>query len=441
MNKLPSVVIVGRMNVGKSTLFNRLSTRVKSLTFDYAGVTRDFIKDTVVWNDYRFELIDTGGINLRKTTDSLLEAVTKKALEALEAASVVLIVIDGAVGITPEDREIAKLIHKLGKKALVVFNKFDTQVAQEGLYEAYALGFDAVVPLSAQHGTGIGDLLDLVVSSLPKGLQKDSDGEPLFRVMLLGKPNVGKSSLMNTILRAERSIVSAEAGTTREALSERITFYKEIVELTDTPGIRRQKSVTGELEPLMVKSSFQALKKADIVVQLLDVSEGKISAHDLKLAFYAFQEQHKALMILCNKSDLLTEVTEQEIQRDLEFYENVAKKVPFLFISCKTGKNVGKVLPLLYELWYRYSRTYSDEVINRILISSLQKKPLFHGGIALRLYSAHQMRAAPFTVLMKVNEPAWFGPSQLGFFENTLRSHYDLLGVPIKFVVKKNRDV
>ncbi len=437
MTKIPSVVIVGRMNVGKSTLFNRLSNSVKSITFDYPGVTRDIIKDTIAWQNKTFELVDTGGISIRKSNDQILEKVREKALHAVTTADIVVFVVDGTTGLLPEDHEISKLLHKQGKKTILVINKIDNRNFEEYRAEFDRLHHKSVVLISAEHGIGINDLLDAIIEQLPVKSSDKEEVKPLFKIVLLGKPNVGKSSLMNALLDQERSIVSAEAGTTREAISERIMFYKENLLLTDTPGIRRKRSVSGDLEPLMVKSSFDALKDTDIVLLLIDATETSLVDQELKLAFYAFTDYYKALVLLVNKADLMTDLNQQDLERRLDFYKHLIKKIPVLQISCKTEKNVGRVLPLVKKVWECYSQQLSSEAINRLFISSLQKKPLLHSGEQLRVYRVQQLSTAPITIGMEVNEPLWFGPSQLGFFENTLRTEFDLMGVPIKFIIRK----
>lgn len=439
MNKLPIVAIVGRMNVGKSTLFNRLSTSVKAITLDYAGVTRDVVKDTVTWQNRSFELIDTGGISFRRSEDKLLEKIREKSLQAVEQADVVVFVGDGVVGIVPEDREIARHLQKLGKHVIIVVNKADTNEAKSHTHEFLALGFKHIVSISAQHGMGIHDVLDAILKDLPV-TGKQVDEQAAYRVMLLGRPNVGKSSLMNALTKQERSIVSDEPGTTREALAERIAFCQEHLELIDTPGVRRKKSVDQGLESLMVQSSLQTLKQSDIIVLLIDMSQGSLVDQELKLGFYAFADHYKALILLINKEDLATPELTQELDRVLDYYKHFINKIPVLHISCKTGKNVGKVLPLIKKVWDRYRQTLPDAEINRLLVSNLQRKPLMHKCEKLQLQRARQLANAPLTIGLEVNKPDWFGPSQLGFFENLLRKEYDLVGVPIKFIVRNRLD-
>jgi len=436
MSKLQKVIIVGRVNVGKSTLFNRLSTEVKSITYDYPGVTRDFIKDVVCWQDTCFELIDTGGVSLRKTDDPIFQEVRQKALSLLKEADVVLFVCDGKIGIVPEDREIAKLLHKMGKKVLLVINKVDSSIAEFNQYEFERLGHKDVFPISAQHGKGIGDLLNIIVQKLPIA-QQVQEQEPLrCKVVLLGKPNVGKSSLLNLLLRQERAIVSAQPGTTREPISEKIKFETGDIQVTDTAGVRRKRAVKEELETFMVKSSFRALQNANVVLLLVDASAGRLSDQELKLAFYAF-ENHKALIVVFNKQDLVDEDAKEQLAFNLEPYKYFLKKVEIMNISCETKKNVGKVLNKVNDVFARHSQRFADDELNEILKMALFKKPLFHKTNRLVLKRVKQVGTAPITLTLKVNVPDWFGPSQLAFFDNQLRKHFNLRGVPIKFIVHK----
>ena len=439
--KSSDVVIVGRANVGKSTLFNRLSTSVKSLTFEHAGVTRDFIKDHVCWKDRCFELIDTGGVSFKKTDDMILEKTRALAELMVKQAGLVIFVCDGSVGILPEDQAIAKMLHKLGKKTIVVINKIDTKLAQEHLYEFPKLGFDSIVEVSAQHARGIGDLLDAIVEELPEKETEEDQEQPRYSVVLLGKPNVGKSSLLNQLLKRERAIVTDIPGTTREPLAERIAFYKEQIQLVDTPGIRRKRAVEEPIETLMVKSALRAVEGADIVLLLIDASQVALADQEIKLAFYTFTELYKALILLFNKQDLVDETMREQLDFALKEYDFFLKKVVRLDISCKTGSNIGKIMPLVQKVWDRYSTQFSDEELNLLFKDALRKKPLYHKTVLLRLYSAKQVRTAPITILLVVNVAGWFGPSQLGFFENILRKKFELRGVPIRFIVRSKKDV
>lgn len=438
MSKKPVVAIVGRMNVGKSTLFNRLSSEVKSLTLDYAGVTRDIVRDTVSWQGHTFELVDTGGISLRKISDEIQEKVREQALSIVEKADVVLLVIDGSVGVVTEERELSQYLHKLGKKTILVVNKADIKEAREHIHEAYSLGHKPIIELSASHGTNIGDLLDALVEALPRASTAVKP-EAAFRVMLLGRPNVGKSSLMNAILKEERSIVSNVPGTTREPITESISFYKEHLALTDTPGIRRKRAIKSELETLMIQSAFASLKQTDIVLILIDATEGTLADQDLKLAFYAFAEQFKSMIIVINKVDIVTAEQTESLERSLDYYKHLVNKVPVLRVSCKTGKNIGRILPTIQEVWQCANTRWSESELMTLFMTALRDRPLVHAKQLLRLYRAHQLKAAPITIVLEVNEPVWFEEAQLAFFENLMRKDKDLLGAPIRFVLRKHK--
>lgn len=436
--KLPTVVIVGRTNVGKSTLFNRLSVAVKAITLDYAGVTRDFLRDTVCWKGKSFELIDTGGISLRKTMDQIENRSREIALTMLKEASLVLFIVDGKVGLVDQDREIARIVHKLGKPCVLVINKMDAKITQDHLYEFNALGYQSIIPVSAQHGTGIADLLQAIISEIPEPKEL-SENEPVFRVAFLGKPNVGKSSLMNSLIKKERAIVSPEPGTTREAIIEKIQFYQEDIVLVDTPGVRRKRKVTETLEDMMVQSSMRALKDSDVVLLLIDSSFGVLSDQELKLAFYAFEQQYKAVMILFNKSDLVDETIKQNLDRSIDEYKYLIDKLITLPISCVSQKNVGRILPAVKELWQRSSQSFDSDDLTQLFLQALILKPLFHQQKKLLFYSARQIKTSPITIVIHVNEPTWYGQSQLGFLEKLLRQKFDLRGVPVKFIVRKGR--
>lgn len=441
-HQYPKVVIVGRTNVGKSTLFNRLSVDVKSIALDQEGVTRDVLKDIVSWQGRSFQLIDTGGINLRKTQDPILEKTRQQALAQIESAQVILFVCDGKVGILPEDRELAGMLHKLGKTVFLVINKADAQETREQMYEFSGLGFTHQYPISAQHGTGIADLLEDIVKAIADKTAVQEPGSEIeaktqCRVVILGKPNVGKSSLLNALLKQERSIVSEVAGTTREPISEKVQFYQEVIELIDTPGIRKKNVVTDKLETMMVKSAIDALKAADIMLLVVDASQGQLSDQELKLLFYAFEEHYKAVIVLFNKQDLMQPYEQQTLNSNLDEYAYIMDKVARLDISCKNGKNIGRILTLIEKVWQRYSQQLADDELTFLFKEALEHKPLYRQGMLLRVARVNQVQHAPITLVLRVNLPQFFGPTQLGYLERAMRKKYDLQGVPIHFIVRK----
>lgn len=433
---LPVVALLGRTNVGKSAIFNRLSEQIKSITFDFHGVTRDFIRDTICWQDKCFELIDTGGLSFEKTQDPILLKVQEQAMHFLESADIILFVVDGANGLVTQDHAIARIIHKMKKKVLLLINKLDNrQMMIEKGYEFESLGFKHTLFISAQHGFGVGDLLESIVQELPeKGVLQDN--EPLCKVTILGKPNVGKSSLMNCLLNQERSIVADMPGTTREAISEAIKFYQEDIVLIDTPGVRRPRAVQEDLEGLMVKSSLRSLDKSDIILLVIDAHEGRISDQELKLAFYTFQERYKALIILFNKEDKVDETIKKDLEFSLDEYTFFMKKLVSLSISCKTNKNITKILPLVDQVYKRYTQQFDDLELTRILKEALHAKPIYKSQALIEIKKAKQIAQGPITLLLTVNLPQLIDQAQISFFEAVLRKAYDLRSVPLKFIIK-----
>jgi GTP-binding protein len=436
MTKLPQVVLIGRTNVGKSTLFNRLSETVKSITLDRIGVTRDFLQDTVCWNNASFNFVDTGGVQIKKTHDEIYKRVSEGVFSLLEKADLILFMVDGTTGVVPEEFELTKLLHKLGKPVILVINKGDVKDVEENTYMFDRLGFNKSMVVSAQHGTGVGDLLDLVVENLPYKAAPVQVEKPL-KVVIIGKPNAGKSSLLNALLEEERAIVSDVAGTTREPITEKVTFYKEEMAITDTPGLRRKRGIDDLLEQLMVKKAFNELKDADIVLLVIDASAGKLSDQELKLAFYSF-ERYKALIILFNKYDLVTPEIQAELDFNLAPYDYLINKIKTIKISCKSGRNIGKVLSLIKGVADRYRQQFEPEDLSAIFREALSRRQLYYQGNKLVVYKAKQVKTAPITIVLFVNDTLFFGKSQLAYLDSALRKAHNLEGVPVRFLVRQN---
>lgn len=439
---MQTVVIVGRMNVGKSTLFNRMIKKPVSISYDVEGVTRDFIEQQVQLQHQTIRLLDTGGVSLTPSKDAIIEAVRQQSLRLIEQAGVVLFVVDGTVGLLPQEREIAKLLHKMDKRVIVVINKMDTSAAQQLQHEFTRLGFDATVPVSATHGRGMTELLSTIEEMLP---EEKEDAEPSmqvpssYRVVLAGRPNAGKSSLMNWLLNEQRSIVSDVPGTTREAIAASLELGNETITLVDTAGVRRSRSVHEELEELMVKSSLSAMRQADIVLLLVDSSEGKIADQELKLAFHAFKKLNKALIILYNKSDLTDEYKKLTLESSKDEYEFLLKNVETLAISCKTGKNLHKIVPLVEKVWQRYTTKFDQVELAATIKRTLIERPLYRAQQQLAVHKVRQISTAPITIGLTVNIPQFFGDSQLAYVENIMRKHYELTSVPVVFIIENRK--
>jgi GTP-binding protein len=432
----PKVLLVGRTNVGKSTLFNRLAQEKKSIVFEREGVTRDYIQELITWNDKTFDLIDTGGLVFKKSADQIQQKVQEKVLLLLEQAAIILFVCDAKNGLTQEDKIIARALHKTKKPVTVLLNKADNQVLfDENFSDFQSLGFQEMIATSGIHGIGIGTVLNLIVDRIPEPTEGAPE-TPRYNIVIIGKPNTGKSSLMNLLINHERSIVSDIAGTTRESIKENIYFCSDLIQVVDTAGVRKKSSVNDDLEILMVKSSMESIRMADIVLVMIDASQGKISDQELKLLFYAY-EQKKIVIVLFNKTDLLTDYSRLMLDQSIQEYEFVLRKLPQLWISCLTKKNIEKILGEIRRVWNRCQQEINSTEVNEVVQEALLTKPLYHSGFQLKLFKIRTIKGPVPTFVLHVNHPSWWGDSQLGCIENILRKTYDFRGCPIQFSIRK----
>ena len=434
--KYPKVVIVGRMNVGKSTLFNRLAEQKKSIVFEHEGVTRDYLEELVTWKDKSFLLVDTGGFSFQKRKGEIQQRVQEQITGLLEKADLLLFVVDGKNGLTDHDCRIADLLRKIRKPVFLLVNKADNKkTLDENMPDFYALGLGKVFTVSGVHGTGIADLLDSIAQTVSAPEEVVSE-KPAYRVAIIGRPNVGKSSLMNLLIQNERSIVSSIAGTTREAISEVVYHRNDLVQLTDTAGVRRSRKVSEDLEQLMVKSSLQAVRISDVVLLMIDASEGKVTDQELKLLFYAY-EQKKMIITVFNKVDLLDEYTRFMFDHSLTEYDFIFKKIPQIWISCLTKKNTGKIFSEIQVVWQRCRHEFDEIQVDELVKKELSQMHLFRNTMQLKVFKVRPLEASVPTFILKVNRPELFGPSELGCIENILRKNYDLVGCPVKLIVKR----
>lgn len=435
--KYPKVLLVGRTNVGKSTLFNRIVNQKKSIVFDQDGVTRDYIEEVITWNDRPFGLFDTGGMQMHKGVSDIDAKVLDKVVRLVEEAKVVLFVVDAKAGVTEEDRKIAKVLHKTQKPVLLLLNKADNlRLLRENEGEFAALGFKEMIPTSALHGMGILEILDRTIELLPQMAQQLEIQHPHFRVAIIGKPNVGKSSLMNQLINKERSIVSDIAGTTREAISETVYFCDELIQVTDTAGIRKKARVTEDLETLMVKNALQSVREADVVILVIDRSAGKISDQELKLLFLVY-ETKKPIIVAFNKSDINDDYAETMLEMSQDEYSFILNKVPCVSISCLTKKNIGKIFTHVQKVVERCKQKFNSTEIDEVVKLELEKRPLYHNRMKLKLFKIRHIEGKIPTFVLHVNHPSWFGNSELACIENILRKHYDLKGCPIEFYTQR----
>jgi GTP-binding protein len=440
-NKYPVVSLVGRANVGKSSLFNCFARNTRSLVFDYPGVTRDCVRETIALHDATnnetvIELVDTGGLSGAQA-DGFEELVFSAARNVIIESTLVVLLVDGTVGVQEADIKLVRMLYALRKEVIVAVNKIDCSTAQERFGEFYTLGVKRVVKVSAQHRIGIDELEEMIITYIGASTKQDwTPATPSYRVTIIGKPNVGKSSLLNKLLGYDRALVSPQAGTTREAVTSPVQFYQQTILVSDTPGIRQKHGVTDDLEKCMVHTAFEQLKDADIVVLVIDGTAGILCDQELKLAFYAWKEQHKGLIIIRNKADNITAENDRALEQQKESYKHLCDNVPWLTISCLSGKNVGKVVPLIDKVWQRHSTLLPHMAVKELIQQQFQKTPIFRLRQKLMVEKIEQIGVAPMTFLVKTNKPTLFDDAARGFLERLLRTHFDLLGVPLRLVIR-----
>ena len=434
----PIVAIVGRPNVGKSTLFNKLIGERRSIVEDIPGVTRDRIYGECEWNGRKMTLIDTGGIE-PKTDDSILKSMRLQAEIAIESADVIVFMTDVHAGLVADDREIAVMLKKSNKPVVLCVNKCD-RVGHPPYeyYEFYELGYDHdPIVLSSLHGTGSGDLLDAVVSYLPPEVEEDED-DGRIKVAIIGKPNAGKSSLTNKILGSDRMIVSPIAGTTRDAVDSEVENQHGKYTLIDTAGIRRQSKVNDRIEKYSVLRAHMAVERADVCILVIDGSEG-ISEQDEKIAGIA-HEAGKPCIIVVNKWDLVEKdnSTYETFKKDIYTSLSYMTYAPMITISAKTGQRVDGLFKMINSVYDNSCLRVPTGRLNDVLREAMERvQPPSDKGKRLKIYYMTQSSACPPTFVIFCNDMELFHFSYQRYIENTLRSIFDFSGTPIKIFIRE----
>jgi GTP-binding protein len=431
---LPIVAIVGRPNVGKSTLFNRLVRGRIAIVDDEPGVTRDRNYRETHWAGKRFFVVDTGGL-VPRSTDTIETLVRKQVEVAIEEAAVVVFVVDGQTGVTPLDSEVADIVRKTGKPRVLAVNKTDARKARAQAPEFYELGLGDFIEISAEHGRNVGELLDAVAGFLPS---VGGEEEHVTAIAVVGKPNVGKSSLINRLTGKETMIVDHAPGTTRDAVDTYVNTKYGTVRLVDTAGLRKKSKTGSDLEKYANIRSMKAVDRSEVTVLMVD-SESGLTRQDLTIAGYV-ERSGKAMVVAWNKWDLHKD-TEREayIRTVMERFRH-QPYLPVVFTSCLTGEGVDALLDMCFQVYAGWDTRLPTGVLNRGLESKIkQRPPGGKGGRFPKIYYASQTGTRPPTFTLFVNDPALIGDSYRRFLEKQIRALYPFRGTPVRIRVRKSQ--
>ena len=433
----PLVAIVGRPNVGKSTFFNKVVGKKLSIVENFPGVTRDRLYADAEWCGRYFTLVDTGGLEL-KSTDEMWMHIQKQAEIAIETADVIILFTDAKTGFNASDEDVAMKLRKSGKPVVLAVNKLDNY-NPEKLYEFYNLGLGEPFGISAEHGTGIGELLDEVVDKFNSEGEKEDDDS--IKLAVVGKPNAGKSSLCNKLLGFDRTIVSDIAGTTRDAIDTPFIYNNQKYTLIDTAGIRKKKSVEEDLEYYSVLRALGAIRRADVCIMMIDASKG-VTEQDVKICGY-IHEQGKPSVIVMNKWDLIEKDTNTinkfnfDLKEALKFMDYVLP----VYVSAKTGQRTDKILNLAVQALDNANRRISTGQLNDLILDCVRaSEPPSMNGKRLKIKYATQLGTNPPNFILFVNETALLHFSYKRYLENCIRKAYDFSGTPIKITARENND-
>lgn len=434
----PVLAIVGRPNVGKSTIFNRLAGERIAIVEDEPGVTRDRIYSSSEWLNRDFNIIDTGGIEI--IDEPLVNQMRNQAEIAIDEADVICFVVDGREGVTAADEEIAQMLFRSKKPIVLAVNKIDDVSMHDRLYEFYRLGIGEPFPVSGAHGIGIGDLLDEIVKNFPEETGDDYD-EDTIKISVIGRPNVGKSSLVNAILGEERVIVSNIPGTTRDAIDTPFSKDGQKYVIIDTAGMRKKGKVYESIEKYSVLRAMKAIERSDVVLVVLNAEEGIIE-QDKRIAGYA-HEAGRAIIIVVNKWDAIEKDDktmrnfEQKIREEFLFLSYA----PILFLSAKTKRRLHHLLPLVNEVSENHHMRVPTHALNDLIVDAVTMNPTpTDKGKRLKINYATQVSVAPPTFILFVNDPELLHFSYERYIENRIRDTFNFLGTPIKIIARKKNE-
>lgn len=435
--KIPTVAIVGRPNVGKSTIFNKLAAKKISIIEDIPGITRDRVYTIVNYKNYRFNLIDTGGIDISK--EDFNNEIIIQANIAIEEADVIIFVVNGLEEINQNDYIIRDLLIKSGKKTIVAVNKLDNPKREENIYNYYELGFEDILPVSGEHSLGLEDLLDKVTETFPE-ITKEEEQDDSIKFCLIGRPNVGKSSLVNALLNEEKVIVSPIAGTTRDAIDTPFTYNKKKYIAIDTAGIRKKGKILDKIEKYSVLRSMKAIERSDVCLLIINAEEGIIE-HDKHIASYAI-EAGKPIIIVVNKWDTVKDKNDMaSFTKLLRAEFKFLSFAPITYVSALTKKRIHTIFPAIETVYQNSRREIKTNILNEVIRDAvLLKAPPSYKGKRLKITFATQTGIVPpkFTLYVNNNKLVHFSYER--YLENKLRENFELEGTPIILEYKNKHD-
>ncbi|MEH6943856.1 ribosome biogenesis GTPase Der [Bacillus sp. JJ722] len=433
----PVVAIVGRPNVGKSTIFNRIVGERVSIVEDVAGVTRDRIYSSGEWLTHDFNIIDTGGIDLGD--EPFLEQIRQQAEIAIDEADVIIFMTNGREGVTTADEEVAKILYRSKKPVVLAVNKVDNPEMREQIYDFYALGFGEPFPISGTHGLGLGDLLDEAAKHFPT-FKGDEYDEGIIKFSLIGRPNVGKSSLVNALLGKDRVIVSDVEGTTRDAIDSPYKYNGQEYVIIDTAGMRKKGKVYESTEKYSVLRALRAIERSDVVLVVLNAEEG-IREQDKKIAGYA-HEAGRGVIIVVNKWDAIEkdEKTMKEFETNIREHFLFLDYAPIVFLSALTKKRIHSVMPIIDKVSENHALRVQTNILNEVVMDAVAMNPTpTHKGQRLKIFYTTQVAIKPPTFVVFVNDPELLHFSYSRFLENRIREAFEFEGTPIKIFARQRK--